>query len=254
MHERVSLNSLAFMGSLLDEVAGYWRCLEPRRVSFIGPHLEDADAARQVVAEGGYQVETIFHQLTSPTLSRMIATAKSLGAHSIYGLTGGHGAGTWEESATVFAQAIAPSVEEAKAAGVALLIENAAILYAEAHIAHNLTDLVAVAETAGIGVLIDIFGVWTEADLKAKLERAMPICGLVQVSDYVLGDKSLPCRAVPGDGVIPLERIIGWILEAGYAGGFDLELIGPRIDAEGRLDATRRAADNLSSILDSLGA
>ena len=74
-----------------------------------------------------------------------------------------------------------------------------------------------------------------------KLERAGPSPASVQVSDYVAGDKSFPCRAVPGDGMIPLERIIGWILEAGYTGGFDLELIGPRIDAEGRLEATRRA-------------
>jgi sugar phosphate isomerase/epimerase len=254
VHERVSVNSLAFMGSPLDEVAGYWRELQPRRVSFIGPHLEDVEAARRVVHEGNYQVETIFHPLTSAGLSGMIATASSLGAHSIYGLTGGHGAGTWEESAAAFARAMAPSVEEAKEAGVALLIENAAILYADSHIAHNLTDLVTCAESAGIGILIDIFGIWSESSLKVKLERAMPVCGLVQVSDYVAGDKSFPCRAVPGDGMIPLERIIGWILEAGYTGGFDLELIGPRIDAEGRLEATRRAGDNLSAILDSLGA
>jgi sugar phosphate isomerase/epimerase len=254
MHDRVSVNSLAFMGSPLEEVAGYLRELEPRRISLIGPHLEDPEAARRIVEEGAYQVETIFHPLTSESLLPMLATAKSVGARSIYGLTGGHGAGTWEESAAAFARAIAPAVDEAREAGVQLLIENAAILYADVHIAHNLDDLVTCAASAGIGVLVDIFGVWTESDLKRKLERAMPLCGLVQVSDYVAGDRSFPCRAVPGDGMIPLERIIGWMLEAGYTGAFDLELIGPRIDAEGRLDAARRAAGNLSAILDSLGA
>jgi sugar phosphate isomerase/epimerase len=269
MHDRVSVNSLAFMGSPLSEVAGYWHELQPHCISFIGPHVDDPDAARRVVDQGGYQVETVTHMLMSgqrldpneetwagprSALSHAIGTAKSLGARSIYGLTGGHGTGTWEESAKIFARAIAPCVEEAREAGVELLIENAAILYADAHIAHNLSDLVTCAETAGIGVLIDIFGIWTEAGLEAKIERAVPICGLVQVSDYVLGDRSMPCRAVPGDGVIPLERIIDWILGAGYTGAFDLELIGPRIDREGRFEATRRAADNLSEILDALGA
>ena len=269
MHDRVSVNSLAFLGSSLEEVAGYWRELEPRCVSFVSPHVEDPEAARQVVEDGGYQVETIFGGLMAgrrlepdestwaeprASMSRMIGTAKLVGSRTIYGLTGGHGDGTWEASADLFARALAPCVEEAREAGVQLLIENAAILYAETHIGHNLTDLVAAAETAGVGVLIDIFGIWSESDLEAKLERAVPACGLVQVSDYVAGDKSFPCRAVPGDGMIPLERIIGWILEAGYTGAFDLELIGPRIDAEGRLEATRRAADNLSAILDSFGA
>jgi len=60
-------------------------------------------------------------------------------------------------------------------------------------------------------------------------------------------------RAVPGDGNIPVKRILGWILKACYAGAFDLELIGPRIDEEGHLAAVRRSADNLGEMLRSLG-
>jgi hypothetical protein len=43
------------------------------------------------------------------------------------------------------------------------------------------------------------------------------------------------------------------MLDAGYAGTFDIELIGPRIDREGRVAAVRRAAENLGAILRSLG-
>ena len=83
----------------------------------------------------------------------------------------------------------------------------------------------------------------------------MPLTGLVQVSDYVLGDRTAPCRAVPGDGAIPLERILGDVLDAGYGGVFDLELVGPRIDAEGARDRDRtRRHDELSEILDQLGS
>jgi sugar phosphate isomerase/epimerase len=78
--------------------------------------------------------------------------------------------------------------------------------------------------------------------------------GLVQVSDYVLGDRTAPCRAVPGDGVIPLDRILGDVLEAGYQGVFDIELVGPRIAAEGARAATQRAAQTVSEILTRLGA
>ena len=82
----------------------------------------------------------------------------------------------------------------------------------------------------------------------------MPITGLVQVSDYVSGDRTAPCRAVIGDGMVPVERLLGDLLDAGYRGVFDLELLGPRIEAEGARAATRRAAENLSEILVKLGA
>jgi sugar phosphate isomerase/epimerase len=93
-----------------------------------------------------------------------------------------------------------------------------------------------------------------EAGLKPLFRRAMPLTGLVQVSDYVLGDRSTPCRAVPGDGAMPLERLLGDVLDAGYTGLFDLELVGPRIEAEGGFAASRRAADYVSELLTRLGA
>ena len=102
------------------------------------------------------------------------------------------------------------------------------------------------AEQAGIGVCIEYFLLLDGAAAERDDRRAMQRCHLVQVSDYVLGDRALSCRAVPGDGVIPLERIIGWILEAGFTGAFDLELIGPRIDKEGHYQAVRRTSDWLT--------
>ena len=123
------------------------------------------------------------------------------------------------------------------------MIEPASTVFADIHIAHSLRDVVQLAEMAGIGVCLDVFTCWTEAGLEQTIERAMPRCQLIQVSDYVLGDRASPCRAVPGDGAIPLERILGWALDAGYAGAFDLELLGPRIDGEGRAAACRRSAE-----------
>ncbi|MDH4041529.1 MAG: sugar phosphate isomerase/epimerase, partial [Gammaproteobacteria bacterium] len=64
----------------------------------------------------------------------------------------------------------------------------------------------------------------------------------------------LPARAGPGDGDMPLERLLQWILGSGYLGAFDLELLGPRIDAEGHLEATRRAAIATGKQLEALGA
>lgn len=270
MHERISVNSLCFMGSSLAEQAVYWRELGARRVSFMSPLLlaDGGAAAREVLRSGTYQFETISHGpfIAGPltpqrqqwsesrdTIMRLIDMAAELGGRSVYMLTGGHGSLTWEEAAECFCAAIAPCAEHARKSGIGLAIENAPLLYADAHIAHSLRDTIALAEMAGIGVCIELFGCWPEADLRASFERAMPRCYIVQVSDYVLGDRSLPARAVPGDGTIPLARLLKWIIAAGYKGAFDLELLGPRIDREGHVDAARRAADHVGRILQSLG-
>lgn len=167
--------------------------------------------------------------------------------------TGGHGGLTWEQAAASFAAAITPCLGAARAAGVALMIENAPPQYADLHIAHTLRDTIALAELADIGVCIDLFGCWTEAGLQGLIADAVSRCHLVQVSDYVLGDRSLPSRAVPGDGAMPLRRLLEWLLAAGYEGTFELELLGPRIDAEGHLTAVRRAVHELGELLHDLG-
>ncbi len=268
MHERIAINGLCFWGSPLVDVAGYWGELRPDRVSFTSLLLDDVSAARAVVQDGGYKVETIASPFTfghldpreetwsepRANLSQMIETAVTLGARSLYLTTGGRGTLTWEEAAECFSSAIAPCAEQARAAGVALLVECASPLRADMHIAHSLRDTVTLAEMADIGVNIDIVNCWTEAGLRESIERAMPRCHLVQIGDYVYGDRCTPGRAVPGDGNIPLRRILDWALSAGYADGFDFELLGPRIDEEGHLEATRRATEKVSELLDSLGA
>jgi sugar phosphate isomerase/epimerase len=272
MHERICIHPICFAGASFRELVQNWRKLEARRVGLLSQYVEEEGfgAVEDAIKSGGYKVETINHvflpygrhlerdeaswQEPRKKLSRVIEDAKALGANSIYIMSGGRGRLTWEEAAECFAQALAPCVAQAKSAGVALLIEDASPLYAEIHLAHNLRDTVTLAEIAGIGVCMDFFACWIEAGLKDTIKRAMPRLHLVQVCDYVYGDRSLPSRAVPGDGVIPIERLIGWILEDGYKGAFDLELLGPRIDKEGHLAAVKRAAENLGGILQSLGA
>ena len=269
MHQRLSIHSICFPGAGLRELAGYWRELDAHRVSLVSHQLfeEGLSAAREALAASDCTLESITHpflpgrhlerneeswRAARDSLARLIESAKSLGARSIYMLTGGHGSLSWEDAADVFRTAIAPCVDLARDADIALMVENSAAAYADVHIAHTLRDAVTLAELSGVGVCIDLFACWTEAGLRESMVRAMPGCRLVQVSDYVYGDRSLPARAVPGDGAIPIKKILQWTLEAGYTGAFDIELIGPRIDAEGRLAAVRRAAQVVGEMLEEL--
>jgi len=194
MHARLSVHAVCFPGASLRELSGYWHEVGAHRVSLVSNCLldEGLTATQQALRTGDYRVETITHTFLTnrhlerneeswrdarDTLNRLIQDAKSLGARSIYMLTGGHGSLAWEEAAEAFRAAIAPCVLEAKAAGIALMVENSAALYAHAHIAHTLRDAVTLAELAGTGVCIDLFACWTEAGLRESIERFMrPVC------------------------------------------------------------------------------
>ena len=121
------------------------------------------------------------------------------------------------------------------------------------HTAHTLPDAVRLAEIAGIGVCIELHACWMEGNLRENLRRAVPLAGLVQASDYVLGDRTTPCRAVPGDGAIPLDRLLPAIVSAGYTGTFDLEIIGPRLQTEGIEIGLKRAAETIGALLEKAG-
>lgn len=265
MHPRVSIDSLCFPGASLDSELASYRAIGVRRVGLLAGKLaaEGWDASIAKVAASGLSVATVIHpflpraeelgthnfQVARDSLSRSIEAALRLGAETLYVPSGSRGALTFEQAAEAFADAIAPCNAEAKLAGLPLLVENASAFHVDFGLTSTLRDTLRLAEIADMGVCLDLFGCWTEGSLEETIRAAVPRCGLVQVSDYVLGDRSLPCRAVPGDGVIPLQQLLGWILDAGYEGAFDIELLGPRIDAEGHENAAARAATVIGAVL-----
>ena len=101
---------------------------------------------------------------------------------------------------------------------------------------------------------MEINACWAERDLASTVRSGVDTLRLVQVSDFAVGTLSTPNRLVPGDGDIPLDRILRAVLDAGYAGVFDLELIGPAIDAEGYEAAVPRAVEATGALLRAAGA
>ncbi|MCV7342909.1 sugar phosphate isomerase/epimerase family protein [Mycolicibacterium rhodesiae] len=266
MHEQLSVHDVTFLGSSPAELQGHWTELGVRCLSVIDTELVDPEF-RRIVASGDYLVQAVCHVFGAgrvpadarsaddarSALSRLIDVAASVDARCIYMLTGGRGTLDWEQAAEAFSSAIEPCVREAEHAGISLAIENASALYADIHMAHSLRDTITLAESAGLDICIDLFHCWAEADLAGLLRTALPRTRLIQLSDYVLGDRALPARAVPGDGAISIETFVAQALTDGYRFGFDLELLGPRIDAEGRLAAAQRACGVVRGMLDRLG-
>ncbi|BBY59990.1 sugar phosphate isomerase/epimerase family protein [Mycolicibacterium sarraceniae] len=265
MHERLSVHDVTFLGASPAELQRNWTMLGVRRLSVIDTHLI-TPAFQRILDGDDYLIHAVYHlfgagrvpaapssvSAARTTLSRLIDTAAATGASCVYLLTGGRGELEWEQAAEAFSAAIEPCVRQAAQAGVSVAVENASSLYADIHIAHSLRDTITLAEAAGLDICVDLFHCWAEAGLPGLLRSALARTRLIQVSDYVLGDRALPARAVPGDGAIPIESVVAQVLADGYQFGFDLELLGPRIEAEGRLAAARRGCEVLSAMLDRL--
>ncbi|WP_422748478.1 sugar phosphate isomerase/epimerase family protein [Mycobacterium sp. WMMD1722] len=252
MHDRLSVHSVTFTGAPLNELDRFWRAAGLNRLSLVDVQLSDPGLA-PLIAARGYRTHAVCHVFsTSDELLRVIDAAADIGATMVYLLTGGRRGLNWEQAADRFCAAVAPGVAAAGNAGICLAVENASSLYADIHFAHSLRDTITLAELAGLDICIDLFHCWAEAGLDALVDRALPRTRLIQLSDYVLGDRWLPARAVPGDGAVPIEPFLARVLAAGYPHGFDLELIGPRIESEGRVEAAHRACRTVAAMLDRL--
>lgn len=269
IHPRVCLHQVAFMRESTGDFVRFCRESGIRHMTLVTPMLfqpGETEAAIEAMRGGDTHTAVVNHPVAmgssleasgpddTAALGRAISIAHQVGASAIYLVSGGRGSLSWDDAARKFADLVAPCLDTAREKGVQLLVETASHLNVDMHLAHTLDDTIRLAEIAGIGVCIELQACWFEGGLKEKFARAMPNTGLVQVSDFVYGDRFTPSRAVPGDGMVPLESLLGEILDLGYKGVFDLELVGPRIDEEGPRVAGKRAAENLSEILTKLGA
>ena len=268
IHPRISLNTMCLPGSALQQDCafavehGFARItIDSGKLATIG----SGDGGR-LVRDAGLEVATVVqpHWFTLDDPSSWPATrqaqlhfldqAAELGAKSVYGITGPAGSLEWGEAAQAYAEAVEPSARHARSLGIALAVEPTNPLRMNINLCHSLRDVVELAELAGVAVCIDMYGCMGEAHLQRTIESCIGNTALVQVCDFVFGTLNTPNRAVPGDGDLHLERILGWMVEAGYDGAFDLELNGPRIDEEGQYAAALRGAQALTGILERIGA
>jgi sugar phosphate isomerase/epimerase len=152
--------------------------------------------------------------------------------------------------AAALAQAVAPCVAYAEARGVRLAIEPTA--RADRSFVHTLRGGIDVARQAGVGLVADLGACWSEPDFQDSVRRAGPLIAVAQIGDAVIGKSNHSDRVVPGDGDLDIAAFVDTVLAAGYTGAFELELVGPAIEAEGAASAVRRAVQHTSAILERL--
>ena len=185
---------------------------------------------------------------------RALDAGAAINAECLVLTTGPAGALPWEDAADALDAALGPVLDAARDRGIPFALEHTNSLRADVGFVHTLRDAIDLARRLDVGVCMEINACWAERALGQTIADGIDRIRLVQVSDYAIGTFTTPHRLVPGDGDIPLSRIIGQVLDAGYAGCFDLELIGPAIEEEGYARAVPRAVTALDDLLRSVPA
>lgn len=158
---------------------------------------------------------------------------------------------SFDELTDTLAEAVAPCVSYARARGVRLAIEPS--LRTDQSFVHTLRDAIDVTDAAGLGLVADLGNCWMERDVHKTVRRAGQRIVAVQFADALFGTPESPSpggRVVPGDGDLDVEGFIVAVAEGGYAGAFELEMVGPAIEAEGPAAATRRAVEVATKMLE----
>jgi sugar phosphate isomerase/epimerase len=257
MHSRLSVNALSSINWSFEEDLTLWRELGIRNAGLlISKIAEDRESkmlrlkAAQILPStlvvGSFALakpET--WAATRVSVNASLDTVAEAGGGSVYFTPGRTTGAPWGEVLEVFAEAVAPCVEYGKRCGVALAMEPS--LRTDVSFVNTMRDAIDVAERTGIKLIADFGNCWMERDLREVLRRAGPHIGLVQICDVRIGGPG--GRVHLGEGDLPLQRLMSEVLDAGYTGIFDLEVLGPAIEQEGYGPALRRGANTASEFL-----
>lgn len=265
-HPRLSIDAMSSFTWPFERDLALWQKAGVHHAGVLGMKIaEDAEAKTKALTDAGIHISTLItecFELADPASwdktrdvhRRMIDLVAAQGGHSIYFTPGRTTGSTWRENLDVFAEAVAPTVAYGKEKGVIAAIEPS--LRTSVSFVNTLRDAIDVAEQTGIGLIADFGNMWMERDFREVLARAMPHVALMQICDVVIADRTAlgPAGRVHiGRGELPLRRMMQDVLDAGYEGVFDLEVVGAeltRVQEESELiDGISRA----STLLEDLG-
>lgn len=263
MHPRLSVSALSSMSFTFDQDLELWDeleidhvglfldKLEPAGVDAAAEHVRAADLTVSSVACRGFELDVpATWDERRATLDAAVDAATVVGAGCVFLTAGAPGALDWDDSVHALETAAAPVRDRAAELGVTLAIENSNPMRRDVGFIHTLVDAVEVARRLDLKLVVEVTNCWFERELHRTITDGADTFAVIQVSDYVVGDTRASERAVPGDGDIPLDRLIGCALAAGFEGPFELEMLGPRIEQEGYRQAIPRALTALEPLLE----
>ncbi len=257
--DRVSVSAICTSRQSLQEDLSFWDRHGIDRVGIAYRKLGRGDAQR--IADQGLRVTSLLGlgteldkretwQLFRTEIQQMFEDALTMKAEYVVLTSGSAGELPWEIAGERLAELLSVIAEDSGGVfPVPLLLEHTNQLRFDISFVHTLHDAIDLVRTLGLGVVMEINACWLERALSSTIASGMDVISLVQVSDTKRGVRCTPERAVPGDGVIPIARILGDLMKASYKGAFELEFVGESIESEGYEKAVPRALEVFKRLL-----
>lgn len=264
-HARLSVNAMCTYSWSFERDLALWSDVGLAHAGLLIAKLgDDPDGNMQKLTDAGIRASTLitecFDLADRSTWERTRAVQRQAidlvaehKGHSIYFTPGRTTGAAWRDDLETLAEAVAPTVAYGRERGVLAAIEPS--LRTSVSFINTLRDAIDAAERTGLSLIADFGNMWMERDFRETLARAMPHIALMQIGDVVIGSpgKAPPGgRAHIGEGELPLRRMMQDVLDAGYAGVFDLEVVGANFAAETDEAALRRGIAAASRLLDDL--
>ena len=263
MHARLAVSAVSSWRATFDEDLAMWERLGIGHVGLSLRKCEEIGLDRAVarVRDAGVRVSNVVEcgwceladtATWSVYRNRLLAAVDAmrvLGAPVLVLTTGPAGPLDWDDAAGALGEVLDPVIVAANAASVCVAIENTSPMRLDLSFATTLRDTAGLAEQLAVHACVELNSCWAERGFDAVVARAGGRIAHVQCSDARVGSLTTPDRLVPGDGDIPFARRFGDLARAGYAGAFEIEMVGPQIEAEGYEAAIGRAIERIDALL-----
>jgi sugar phosphate isomerase/epimerase len=257
MHPRISVNGMSTRTWGLAEDLAFYQAYGVARATFSFPKI-CGDPGGSIAAIGRSKVRPVLLAGNPATpllggleiLKAPVDAAHDLNCPTFYSVTGAapdHM--STDDAYAALLKALAPVTAYARSRGVRIAIENNSVATRSHGFVHCLADAADLARDADLDICLELQNCWYERRLPQLFKDNVDRFAMVQISDFRLGEELRLNRRVPGDGSIPLEWMIERFLEAGYGGLFDIEILGPHVEAEGYAAAIGRSVDWLTERL-----
>jgi sugar phosphate isomerase/epimerase len=266
IHPRLSVNAMCSFSWSWDQDFVLWKSLGLRHagllISKLGPDagakLSDLSAAGisiSTLITGGFDLSNRDSWEATHAAHRhaidLVATEKG---RSIYFTSGRTVRLDWDEDFALLAEAVAPSVAYGREKGVLVALEPSQ--RTSVSFVTTLADAIDVAQQTGLSIVADFANCWAERGLAASFKRAAPHLALLQIDDIIIGSTNRPApggRAHIGIGELPVRRMVQDVLDAGYTGPFDLEVVPADFTAATDEAELRAGVEAASALLYELG-
>ena len=182
-----------------------------------------------------------------------VLLAQELRAGCLVVYSGSRGGHISKHAQRLFATALDLLIPFAQAHEVTLAIKPIRHRYGcDWTLIRRMTDalqLIDLVDSQHFKLVLDLYEFGDQAEVLDNLHLLVPYLALVQVADRQCEPQVEPNRGLPGTGTLPLQPTISRLIQLGYDGPFDVELMGHDVQPLSYDELLQRSADYLHAMI-----